>query len=256
MKRLLIFIFLINVFISCDSEPSQTTMTVRLVDAPADYDQVLIDVLDVEIHSDETGWQPMDEVESGIYNLLDFTNGMDTVLATSTLPPGRISQMRMVLGENNSVVMDEENHALQTPSSQQSGLKFLIQADLTAGIEYEMWIDFDAGKSIVVQGNGDYLLKPVIRTYTKATTGSIQGSICDVDSQVYINAIGQDGSEYGTYASEEGEYQINGLPEGTYQIVFSPNENFVGLTLDNISVNLGEITNIEEKCFDTADVQG
>ena len=62
-----------------------------LTDAPADYDAVLIDIQDVQIHvSDndaEGSWQSL-IVNKGIYNLLDFRNGMDTLLGSIELPAG------------------------------------------------------------------------------------------------------------------------------------------------------------------------
>lgn len=45
------------------------------------------------------------------------------------------------------------------------------------GIEYKLWLDFDAGRSVVEIGNGNYILKPVIRIYSEATSGAIKGSV-------------------------------------------------------------------------------
>ena len=136
---------------SCSDQDNTALLEVRLTDAPADYDEVLIDVRDVQIHvsgdGDEEGWQSL-QVNSGVYNLLDFRNGMDTLLATLELPAGHVSQMRLILGDNNLVTIDGEEHHLETPSAQQSGLKFNIDADLKQGIVYTLWIDFDAGRSI------------------------------------------------------------------------------------------------------------
>ena len=38
----------------------------------------------------------------GIYNLLDFTNGKDTLIADAELSGGSNSQIRLILGDNNS----------------------------------------------------------------------------------------------------------------------------------------------------------
>jgi Domain of unknown function (DUF4382) len=142
-----------------------------LTDGPAGYDAVYIDVEKVEVNvsSDSgttTGWQILDLLRPGVYNLLKFSNGIDTVLAAADLPSGTLSQLRLVPGNNNSVVIGGQSYLLKTPSAQQSGLKLNIHSMLTTGIEYRLWIDFDANRSIVSTGSGEYILHPVLRTVT------------------------------------------------------------------------------------------
>ena len=112
-------------------------LQVMLTDGPANYDAVNIDVEKVEVNvsSDtgtSTGWQTVNLLRPGVYNLLKFSNGIDTLLAAADLPAGTLSQMRLVLGDNNSVVIDSQSYPLKTPSAQQSGLKFNIHSTLRA----------------------------------------------------------------------------------------------------------------------------
>ena len=172
--RILFWVFYLviasMVFSSCSKDEAKSRFTVYLTDAPAAYDAVNIEVIRLEIKAEadnsENGWQEL-PLNAGIYNLLDFTNGMDTMLSTIELPAGKISQLRMILGTNNSIVVNGTSMPLplETPSAQQSGLKFNIHADLAEGVHYRMWIDFDAARSVVENGNGDYILKPVLRTF-------------------------------------------------------------------------------------------
>src|SRR5437867_13069753 len=83
----------------------EATMSVYLTDDPAIYDKVNIDIESVEIN-DGSGWRPLHMINPGVYNLLNFRNGRDTILASSRLAQSRISQIRLVLGTNNSVVID------------------------------------------------------------------------------------------------------------------------------------------------------
>src|SRR5882757_8875589 len=131
--------------LSCNKSTSTGTgmghLQVMLTDGPASYDAVYIDVdkVEVNVSSDsgaKSGWQTVPLLRPGVYNLLKFSNGIDTVLAATDLPAGRISQMRLVLGDNNSIVVDGQSYPLKTPSAQQSGLKFNIHSMLTAGIVY------------------------------------------------------------------------------------------------------------------------
>ena len=139
------------VYSSCKKDETKSegnaTVRVHLTDAPGAYKQVNVDVKRVEIHSDLVGWVTVDSANAGVYNLLDFTNGADTLLGDAELPAGTISQMRLVLGDNNTLVDTSGNvYDLTTPSGQQSGIKFNIQQNLTAGLTYDVWIDFNADK--------------------------------------------------------------------------------------------------------------
>ena len=124
-------------------------------------------------------------------------------------------------------------HNLETPSAQQSGLKLNIDANLTGGVVYKLWIDFDAARSIVVKGNGDYLLKPVIRTYTEAVSGAISGNVSPAEALPYIMAItGTD--TLGTYATDSGTFKINGVPAGTWSVKFDPKDPYADTTVNDV----------------------
>src|SRR6476620_4396869 len=111
-------------FVSCsrNSDSSPARLQVRLTDDPADYDAVNIDIRDVQINltsEDDKGWQSLAGVKPGLYNLLDLVNDKDTLLTEAEIPSGRIHQIRLVLGENNSVEWNGQTIPLQTPSAQQ-----------------------------------------------------------------------------------------------------------------------------------------
>lgn len=113
------------VFLSCENDEKNARIEVWLTDAPGDFQEVNIDLQSVEVHSNQsdngTGWKAVD-VEPKVYDLLKLANGNETLLGSLELPGGRLSQIRLKLGDNNSVMVDDAVHALTTPSSQQSGL--------------------------------------------------------------------------------------------------------------------------------------
>ncbi len=235
---------------SCSSDNEQARLSIRLTDAPGDYEEVLIDVQEVQINltaDENSGWQTLQSTEKGVYNLLDFTNGMDTLLVDEFLPAGKISQMRLVLGSNNQVKKDGEYYYLDTPSAQQSGLKFNVHADLKDGITYKLWIDFDAGRSIVEKGNGKYSLKPVIRTYTQATSGAVKGSILPLEASPYVMAISAEQDTLGTYADKEtGFFMIKGVEPGTYKLKIEPVDGYEEKTIEAVEVQLDNVTDLGE----------
>ncbi|MBR8535364.1 DUF4382 domain-containing protein [Carboxylicivirga sediminis] len=252
MKNLLsvALLSLTMVLFSCSDDNKQARLSIRLTDAPGDYQEVLIDVQDVQINvsaDENSGWQSLQTTQKGVYNLLDFTNGMDTLLVDEFLPAGKISQMRLVLGDKNQVMIDDVYYDLDTPSAQQSGLKFNIHADLNDGITYKLWIDFDAGRSIVAKGNGSYSLKPVIRTFTEATSGAIKGSVTPVEATPYIMAVSADEEDtVGTYAdTETGFFMLRGVEPGSYTITVQPAEGYLETTLEDVKVEFGQVTELE-----------
>jgi hypothetical protein len=226
-------------------------LKVMLTDAPAEYDSVLIDIQDVLVNASENGddgsWQSL-LVNRGVYNLLDFRNGMDTLLAYLELPPRTISQIRLVLGPGNKIVTGGHTYDLDTPSAQQSGLKLNLHAELVAGVVYELWIDFDAARSVVHKGNGGYNLKPVIRTFSDAISGAIHGNVLPALAMPYVKAV-SNGDTLGTYAGSNGSFLIKAVPEGTWTIIFTPATPYLPDTVNHVSVVTGRVTEMDTITF-------
>ncbi|MEP7163709.1 MAG: DUF4382 domain-containing protein [Ferruginibacter sp.] len=156
--------------ISCskDENPQgSSTLNVRLTDAPALFDEVNIDIREVNVKfSDDStsadNWVTLTTFP-GIYNLLALQNGVDTLLATGVFPTQVVKEIRFVLGPGSSVT-DTLGvvYPLTIPSGSESGLKLKIDRALNQTLE-TIIIDFDAALSIHQTGNGNYMLKPVLR---------------------------------------------------------------------------------------------
>ena len=221
--------------VSCDSNNDDVMKTsalkVRLVDAPGDYKEVNIDVRDIMIkNSTDTGgqgWVSIGNTPSGgkIYNLLDLTGGVSLMLADTVIPSSYLGQIRLLLGDKNSIMLkDGTTHPLSTPSAQQSGLKLKVNQTLIGGISYDFLMDFDADHSVVKAGNsGIYNLHPVVRVTTAATSGVIKGTIANIAVAKQVLASVVVGTEtISTYANAQGLFQLNGVPAGTYIVTLTP----------------------------------
>lgn len=258
MKKLIYVIIALFMFSACsddDNGSGKAVLSVRLTDAPADYQEVLVDIQDVMINTSEAddpdGWQSLDIMYPGVYDLLDFTNGIDTLLVQKEIPAGTISQMRLVLGDNNQVKDGDAYYDLTTPSAQSSGLKFNVHAELMEGINYTIWIDFDAGRSVVDRGNGEYNLKPVIRAYTEAIDGAIKGVADPVEAKPYIMAISLNNDTTGSYADTiTGEFILGGLDQGEYAIHFEPTAEYTSKTITDVNVLNGQVTDLDTVKFE------
>ncbi len=147
---------------ACKKESANTTLRIRMTDAPTALEQVNIDLKEVNIKfaSDTGSWVSMG-TKAGIYNLLGLQNGIDTLIASGTYPTGNVKEIRLVVGENNTVVDGGQTYPLTIPSGASSGLKIKINKDLRQGLD-SLLIDFDAALSVQRENDG-FKLRPVIR---------------------------------------------------------------------------------------------
>ncbi|NGP89467.1 DUF4382 domain-containing protein [Fodinibius halophilus] len=249
-------------FISCDTtnETGGTgTMSVAMTDAPANYDSVNVTINSVRVNKDENaetdstksdneaeeeGWVTITD-QSMKVNLLELTNGNTIMLGTEELEAGTYEQIRFILGDDNTVTVDGQTHDLQTPGSQQSGLKLNVEAEVEEGSNYTLLIDFDAARSIVKKGNGGYSLKPVLRAVSLSETGSISGTVQPSDFNTNVMAITGEDTVTSTITADNGEFLLIGLQAATYDVVFDPSsDQYTDSTQTGIEVTKGEETQL------------
>ncbi|WP_268846909.1 DUF4382 domain-containing protein [Flavobacterium aestivum] len=249
IKIILTLIFLGFLTNSCndDNDDSNNAMkatypyTVSMTDAPGPYEAVLIDLKGVEI-TGNNGQTVALNVIPGIYDLLELSNGTTTLIATDTLESANVEQIRLILGPNNSVVVNNISYPLSTPSAEQSGLKLQVHQTLQSGIIYNVLLDFDANQSIVAQGNGGYKLKPVIRTIETAISGIIKGKISPMGTLAVVSATSD--VAYSTNVNDSGDFQLLGLPPGTYTVTVTPASPLLPVTISGVVVTAGQTTDI------------
>lgn len=148
----------------------------RIHFAEAEFDTVSADSI-VMGEAEEGEWItiPIDPVR---INLMELSSA-DTLLAIAELEEGFYSELRLILGNDNNVVVNEETHPLKVPSGQQSGYKIKFGESLSSGELLELTIEFDAERSVHVTGNGQYMLKPVLHAFEGRTNGNGNGNGSD-----------------------------------------------------------------------------
>ena len=151
-----------TLFIACNKDAGTSTLHIRLTDAPAAYDEVNVDLKEVIVNfsDDSTGWVTL-QTKDTIYNLLGLQNGLDTLVASGTVPANTVKEVRLILGDNNTIKVNGQLYPLTIPSGSTSGLKIKVNKKLNATLE-TMVLDFDAGASVTDEADG-YKLRPVIR---------------------------------------------------------------------------------------------
>jgi len=244
MKKLLFAAVLSLFMFACKKDNSSTAgssahVTVKMTDAPGAYDAVILSIKSVVIVTD-AGEQTLN-VGGGAFDILKFRQGRDTVLADKDIPAGSIQQVRLVLNDSgNKVVVGGVSYDLTTPSGQTSGVKLNVHDNLTAGIAYTMNLDFDAAQSIVLTGNGKYILKPVIRAYAQAASGALTGVVSPAASSPKVYAImGTD--TVGTVTDATGKFYFPGLAAGTYNVKFVPVSPYATKTVTSVAVTTGVV---------------
>ena len=221
------------------SGTGSTQVSVKLTDAPGSYDAVILSIKSVVIVTDK-GEQTI-TVSGGPINILHFRLGKDTLLAAQDIPSGTIQQIRLVLNDQgNTVVIGGVSYNLTTPSGQTSGVKLNVHDNLVAGVDYTLRLDFDAAQSIVLTGNGKYILKPVIRAIPVAVSGALKGMVTPIASFPKVYAIiGTD--TVGTIADTTGKFYFPGLAAGIYNVNFKPVSPYLTKTVTNVTVTTGAV---------------
>ena len=255
MKNIISSIFIVMLVLSGCSEDNNNNdkndmarFTFRLTDAPAAYDKVNIDIVGAKVIINDSIIDL--EVQAGVYNLLDFVNGKDTMIVDQDVPAGQLSQIRLILGDNNSVEIGEDSFNMKTPSAQQSGLKLNVHAEFIQGVAYEYLIDFDASRSIVQTGNGKFILKPVIKVFTNSVSGALQGVVSPAKAKPIIYAISDQQDTLSTKSDTiSGTFMFRGLAAGLYKLKFSPVSPYQDTTLQNILVKTSVVTKLDTLKF-------
>ena len=123
MKKLslLLILAILAFLVACDknnnsNDPAANPVfAVKLTDAPAGYDAVNVEILYMEANMGN-GWVEFPVENPGVYNLQEFTNGNTMLLIGDTsIAPGIMSELRLILGTNNTVVVDGISYELKTP---------------------------------------------------------------------------------------------------------------------------------------------
>ena len=190
-------------------------------------------------HSSDTsgGWIPVD-INSGIYDILRFRNGLDTLFGTGSFPSTRhLRKVRLTLGQNNSAVFDGNMVSLDLTGND----RFLVididedRVDIKNGGRTDFWIDIDAGQSL--ERHGDRVeLKPKGKAFSKNKNGSIEGLVLPGSAQAIVTAV--NGTDTATAKPEnEGQFKFIGLKAGTYTIVYhATSGSFADTTVSNVTI--------------------
>jgi hypothetical protein len=197
-----------------------------MTDSPGDFQAVNLEVTEVAVqHAGGAGWEV---IQSGArtYDLLQLRNGVFSTLGSSQLPAGAYSRLRLMLGSQSNVVVDNTTYPLPIPSALQNGLELPGSFNVPIRGRVDVALDFDVARSIIPTGGG-YALDPTIRVVNTSLPGAGPGAVHGVvgsEGQILsalatVSAISNDATVASTLNAADGQFRIVLLPAGTYRLV-------------------------------------
>ena len=264
--HLLLIPIAIGLLAGCSSNhasgPGFGTMSVRMTDAPGDFEHVYLVVDQVSAHLagsgdegttfvqadtdtvvSEGGWIVLEDTPA-TYDLLALQNGVFTTIGLGKVPAGRYTQIRLKLGSGSTVVVDGAEHALTVPSGLQTGLKLVGNFDVPANGLLDVALDFDAARSVHQNGRGTYILRPTVKVLPFSTAGGITGLVAPAGTETSVYAL-QAGDTLGTAsAAADGRFTLGVLAPGAYDVAFHPAAGFRDTTLAGVAVAPGATTDV------------
>jgi hypothetical protein len=225
---------------------SEGEIKIYLADEPADFDAVNIVVSEVSVHisnaESTSGWTVLCDTTQ-TYDLLELRNGAMALFAEHQLNPGHYTQIRLKITDGSHVIIDSARYDLEIPSGSQSGLKLNHQFQIHENQAYQLLLDFDAEKSIIKKGNGEYQLKPVIRTIVMATSGSISGTVDPKSIEAF--ALTNSDTVARTHSDTSGYFMLIGLPQGSYSVhILADDTTYADTTFSDVAVVAGQTTEL------------
>lgn len=254
--------------------PNQNRLSVYLTDGPGYFDKVLVDIQGIAVKIDtSTAWWPDNyrfskerslfaycgnrdskdsnyiwdtlSITPAIYDLLDFANGADTLLAAGNVTKGKIIAFKLVLGQNNSLVKDSVSYPLSlVPGWEQIYIRvFGDNFQKASSNNYKIWLDMDAGKSVIRLHDGKFYLRPVLRAYAIGNTGKIKGMVTPYEAYPVISVFNDTDTLF-AIPKRNGAFAVNGLPTGDYTVFINASNDYKSKTITDVSVDVNKTTDI------------
>jgi hypothetical protein len=229
--------------------PGKSELQIMLTDDPSQiFDSIFIDIKRVEVKvKDSTGAERWDTliIRAGIYNILRFRNGLDTLLATGYIPNGQIKKIRITLGTNNFVMLNGVSMPLNLNSSDA-----VITLDVDGKVDrigtrrFKIWLDFDGHGSIRIKSNGRLELKLKLSHFCNSNSGEIEGEIKPGGAlPAIVKAIA--GTDTLTAIPDrEGEFKIRGIKTSTATLIITPSNGYKDSVITNIPIRMGNDTDL------------
>lgn len=237
----------------------QQKFNMYLTDGPVNYQEVNIDIKSIAVFlktdscsasgfigADSTfpcyHWDTLN-ITPGVYNILDFQNGVDTLFSSTNIEKGQILKIRITLGTDNSIVADSTSFKLDLLW----GNTFTIVVDECQQIDQNtlaLWLDFDAAHSIIEVAHQHFALNPYIRLFTRANSGTITGAVLPNAADAFVSVVSGSDTLI-ALPGRKGNWEVRGIKTPTVNVTFYATGNgYADTTINNVSITPGATTNL------------
>lgn len=267
-------------FMACKKENSASTgstasvtgksqLSIYMMDDPGPFTQVLIDIKQVAVKIDtaahvsdpdnnnqwndnypgchngrSTIWDTL-SITPGIYDLLKLRNGTDTLLASSFIASGKVLQVRITLGNDNTVYTDSvTSYPLHIFGAANTFDLNVRREDISvvSNSQLKIWFDFNLSKSIFY-ADGKYWLAPRLQPFNDVTRARIEGRVLPTGAAGFVAVYNQTDTLY-ALPWAGGYYQLRGVQAGSYSVLFKGWHGYKDTTLTNITVDSSGLTKV------------
>ncbi|NCI45982.1 DUF4382 domain-containing protein [Sediminibacterium soli] len=245
-------------------------LSLYLTDGPGLFDKVLIDIRSVKVLVDTSAntrkhdnedwdhqgrdddrrkdssfvWETLN-IKAGVYDILTFRNGADTLLAASNVTKGSIRLIKIEIGTNNSLVKDNVTYPLNWPANMPNYVLLKLRGNECESYlpgKKRLWVDFDVSRSIVENNNGFYL-KPVFHFFVLSTTGTVAGKVTPREGYPVVTVFNGSDTAY-ALPNRDGYFKVRGLGDGTYSVFVNASNGYADTTITNVVVKAPKETSI------------
>ena len=170
----IVVVLSVLVLITCSNEQilndnnGTTQLQVRIHDEPFKSSDKLVTELNITVIKVDIVRAGTGEVincpikEEKEMNILEISKSNPVVLSDVSVPSGDYEQLRLVIKNNATIVVDDVSYDIKIPSGEQSGVKLDGNFSIR-GKFIRLDLDFIPEESVIYNKGQGYILKPVIK---------------------------------------------------------------------------------------------
>jgi hypothetical protein len=236
-----------------DSSP-RALLNVILVDTPAKWDSVFVEIEGVEVNMLVQGRETSPESFFFEYKngdkkikVSDLVGGNALLLGRSELPLGQVTEVTVRLGNSHSMFFGQNEYPLPLVDPVFTELVLSTLVVLEQGISYDLYLDMDLEKSIEETSIEplSYQLNPTFTLIKGAETGELKGLLSN--QKLYPAAFLFNSSDtLSTHLNSSGTYYFR-APAGEYTVRLDPKDERYLDTTFSVQIEPRKITVIEKK---------
>ncbi|MFK7780875.1 DUF4382 domain-containing protein [Psychroserpens sp.] len=174
-KSLLFSVIALVLLSSCSKEEDSdyienSLVNVKLVGTETQLNRLNLEILDVQLRilEDETSpnaWLSLNTINTGIHDLTNFTdNQFITLVDFEQVPAEFIYNIKLVLGNDNSVVKNHVEYIVDIESEYNNSSVNVLEKQLVENKLYEFTIELDIDESIKFPSQNEAVLTPKMNT--------------------------------------------------------------------------------------------